>query len=96
MHWAAALSSEIRDAPIAIFLADSDFFVSVICRYRFLPIPIFFLKTIIDSIYKQISILFNEKICIYIIKKILNITPIWTKLQMFCHLNNFQNKVLCD
>ncbi len=43
----------IRDAPIAIFLADSDFFGSVTCRYRFLPIPIFFLWTIIDSIYKQ-------------------------------------------
>ncbi len=33
----------------------SDFFGSVICRYRFLPIPIFFLRTIIDSIYKQKS-----------------------------------------
>ncbi len=39
-----------RDALIAIFLANSDFFVSVACRYRFLTIPIFFLKTIIDSI----------------------------------------------
>ncbi len=46
-----------RDAPIAIFLADSDFrfFGSVTCRYRFLSIPIFFLRTIIDSIYKQKS-----------------------------------------
>ncbi len=47
----------IRDAPIAIFLADSDFqfFGSVTCRYRFLAIPILFLRTIIDSIYKQKS-----------------------------------------
>ncbi len=47
-----------RDAPIAIFLADSDFFFfrSVTCRYRFLSIPIFFLRTIIDRIYK----LFNK------------------------------------
>ncbi len=45
----------IRDAPIAIFLADSDFFRNVTCRYRFLPIPLFFLRTIIDSICKQKS-----------------------------------------
>ncbi len=34
----------------------------------------------------------------FYIKKLLNITipPIWTKLQMFSHLNNSQNKVLCD
>ncbi len=30
--------------------------------------------------------------------KLLNITipPIWTNLQIFSHLNNSQNKVLCD
>ncbi len=37
------------------------YFVCVTCRYRFLQIPIFFLKTIIDSIYKQKSILFKAK-----------------------------------
>ncbi len=44
-----------RDALIAIFLADSDFqfFGSLTCRYRFLLIPIFFLRTINESIYKQ-------------------------------------------
>ncbi len=31
----------------------SNFFRSVTCWYRFLSIPIFFLRTIIDSIYKQ-------------------------------------------
>ncbi len=31
------------------------FFGSVTCRYRFLAIPILFLRTIIDSIYKQKS-----------------------------------------
>ncbi len=46
-----------RDAPIAIFLADSDFqLVGIVtCRYQFLQIPIFFQRTIIDSIYKQKS-----------------------------------------
>ncbi len=34
----------------------------------------------------------------FFLHKLLNITipPIWTKLQMFSHLNNSQNKVLCD
>ncbi len=34
----------------------------------------------------------------YIINKWLNITipPIWTNLLIFSHLNNSQNKVLCD
>ncbi len=49
-----------RDALIAIFLANSDFFVSVACRYRFLTIPIFFLKTIIDSILVVFGY-FNKK-----------------------------------
>ncbi len=39
-----------RDAQIAIFLADSDFQFFGKCD---LPKPIFFLRTIIDSIYKQ-------------------------------------------
>ncbi len=53
----------IRDAPIAIFLADSDvrFFGSVTCRYHFLPIPIFFLRPIIDSIHKQLSMHVSTK-----------------------------------
>ncbi len=33
----------------------SDSFGGLTCRYRFLPIPIFFLRTIFDSIYKQKS-----------------------------------------
>ncbi len=59
-----------RESPIAIFLADSDFrfFGSVTCRYRFLPIPIFFLRSIIDSIYKQKSMQIPLKKMIYIIK----------------------------
>ncbi len=32
-----------------------DFFLSITCRYKFLSIPIFFLRSIIDSIYKQKS-----------------------------------------
>ncbi len=37
--------------------------------------------------------IYAKKICV-----ILNITipPIWTELQIFSHLNNSQNKVLCD
>ncbi len=52
-----------RDAPIAIFMTDSDFrfFGSVTCRYRFLPILIFFLRTIIDRIYKQKSMQIQRK-----------------------------------
>ncbi len=44
-----------RDAPIAIILADSEFrfFVSVTCGLRYRFVPIFFLRTKIDSIYKQ-------------------------------------------
>ncbi len=57
----------IRDAQIAIFLADSDFkfFVSLTCRYRFLPIPIFFPITIFDSIYKQKSMQISTKIFLH-------------------------------
>ncbi len=32
---------------------------------------------------------------IYIIKLIITNPPIWTNLQIFSHLNNSQNKVLC-
>ncbi len=35
--------------------AIPDFFVSLTSRYWFLPITIFFQRTIIDSIYKQKS-----------------------------------------
>ncbi len=58
-----------RDAPIAIFLADSDFrfFGSLTCRYRFLPIQIFLLRTTIDSIYKKNLCKYQQK-NIYIIK----------------------------
>ncbi len=44
---------------IAIFLSNaffSDLFVSVTCRYSFfLPIPIFFIKAMIDSIYNNFN-----------------------------------------
>ncbi len=35
---------------------------------------------------------------IFFLHKLLNITypPIWTELQIFSHLNNSQNKVLCE
>ncbi len=50
-----------RDAPIAFFLANSKllllFLFYFFCKCDLL-IPILFLKTIIDSIYKQKSILF--------------------------------------
>ncbi len=42
--------------PIPIFFLGSLTF-----RYRFLQIPIFFLRTIIDSIYKQISMQISTK-----------------------------------
>ncbi len=94
--WILCLST--RDAPIAIFLADSDFFGSVACRYRFLQITIFFLRTIIDSIYKQKYMQISTKTFLHNIQKLLKITipPIWTNLQILSHLNNSQNKVLHD
>ncbi len=38
-----------------------DFLGIVTCQYRCLPIPIFFLRTIIDSIYKQKSMQISMK-----------------------------------
>ncbi len=78
------LCISIRDAPIAIFLADSDFWFlgSVTCRYRFLPILIFFLRTIIDSIHKQKSMQISTKNDLLKI----NYHPIWTNLHIFSHL----------
>ncbi len=69
------------------------FFLSVTCQYRFLPIPIFFLRTIIDRIYKQKSKQISTKNHLHEIKKI-TIPPIWTNLQLFSHFYNSQNKVL--
>ncbi len=67
------------------------------------PIPIFFLRTIIDSIYKQKSMQISTKNYLhntfFLIKKIQfqnTIPPIWTNLQIFSNLNNSQNKVLSD
>ncbi len=77
----------IRDAPIAIFLADSRFFWK--CD---LPIPIF-----VDSLSKnynwqhiQTQIYANSNEKWFTENKLLNITitPIWTELQIFSHLNN--------
>ncbi len=73
-------------------------FSDLTCRYRFLPIPIFFLRTIIDSIYKQKSMQISTKNDLHnkIKYKKITIPPIWTNLQIFSHLHNSQNKVLCD
>ncbi len=88
-----------RDAPIAIFLADSDFWFFCKCD---LPIPIFldldFLSKNYNWQYIQTKIytFFDAKNYLHN-KKLLNITipPIWTKLQMFSHLNNSQIKAIC-
>ncbi len=50
-----------RDAPIAIFLADSDI---LFLSKSDLPIPIFFLRNIIDSILNNKYILMQIIICI--------------------------------
>ncbi len=65
-------------------------------RYRFLPIPIFFLRTIIDSIYKQKSMQISIKNYLPNERNIQKITipPIWSNLQIWSHLNNSKNKVL--
>ncbi len=53
-------------------------------RYRFLPIPIFFLRTIIDSIYKQKSMQISIKNYLPNERNIQKITipPIWSNLQI--------------
>ncbi len=65
-----------------------------------LPIPIFsdFISKNYHWPHIQTKIYANFNAKNIYIKKLLNITipPIWTKLQMFSHLNNSQNKVLCD
>ncbi len=59
--------------PILIF-----FFVSVTCRYRFLPIPIFFLKSIIDRInlinLQRFSLMISHSAFPYTLAKIINAT----------------------
>ncbi len=47
------------------FLGRFRFFGSVTCQYQFLQIPIFLLRTIIDSIYKQKSMQISTKNYLY-------------------------------
>ncbi len=58
---------EMHRLQFSWLIPISDFFGSVTCRYWFLPIPIFFLRTIIGRIYKNNLRKYQLKM-IYIIK----------------------------